>query len=304
MPDLEIDGNRIGIKGKWLKVAAIHEEWWLDTELQDPEVCIDGLKKQTSPALRADIFTFFQQLPGSPPRFSYPMELLSVAAARTMNFKAWWESLPQETRKNVRRSQKRGVVVRTSEFDDDLIRGIASVNNESPRRQGIPNVHYGKSSTQVKKDHESFLDRSEFLCAYLGAEMIGYLKVVYKGDVAAVLNLAVMASHSDKRPGNALITAAVERCEKRKVAYLTYGLFNYGNKQDSPLREFKSRNGFEEFPTPKYYIPLTPWGRVCMKMKIHRGLLGILPSSAITLGISLRKTWYTLRSHYAGVAQR
>jgi hypothetical protein len=118
------------------------------------------------------------------------------------------------------------------------------------------------------------------------------------------LNLAVMASHSDKRPGNALITAAVEHCEKRNVAYLTYGLFNYGKKQDSTLREFKSRNGFEECLTPRYYIPLTPWGRLAMRLGLHRGLLGILPSGAITFAISLRKKWYNFSTRYAGVAQR
>src|SRR5437899_846804 len=129
-------------------------------------------------------------MPGSAPKYPYASEPESVAAARVANFKDWWEKLPQETRKNVRRSQKRGVVVGVKGFDVDLIKGIADVNNESPMRQGRPNTHYGKSLEQVKKDEVSFLDRSDFICAYLGNEVVGFLKLVYRGEVAAILNLA------------------------------------------------------------------------------------------------------------------
>jgi hypothetical protein len=79
------------------------------------------------------------------------------------------------------------------------------------------------------------------------------------------------------------------------VKYVTYGLFNYGNKHDSPLREFKIRNGFGEILVPRYYVPLTAWGAVCMKLKIHRGLLGILPHRVITLGLAARARWNKIR---------
>src|SRR5208283_5155978 len=112
----------------------------------------------------------------------------------------------------------------------------------------------------------------------------------------AILNLAVKASQNDKRPANALIAKAVELCEKRGVCSLTYGMFNYGNKQDSPLREFKSRNGFEEVLTPRYYVPLTGWGRLAMKLGLHRGLLGILPPSVIAWGLNARSRWYHFKN--------
>ncbi len=295
VPALDFRGRSITVKGGLVKIAAIHDEWWLESEIENPEICIKILKEQKSRELRADVFTFSQKMPGSAPKYPYANEPESVAGARVSNFKAWWESLPQESRKNVRRSQKRGVEIGTLEFDDQLLAGIAGVNNESPMRQGKPNAHYGKTLDQVKKDHESFVERSEFLGAYFENEMIGYLKVVYKGDVAAILNLAVKASHSDKRPANALIATAVERCAARQVSYLTYGFFNYGNKRESPLREFKSRNGFEEVLTPRYYVPLTNWGRLALKFNLHRGLLGILPQGLITFSIGARLRWYNFK---------
>ena len=295
VPALDFRGRSITVKGGLVKIAAIHDEWWLESEIENPEICIKLLKEQKSRKLRADVFTFSQKMPGSAPKYPYASEPESVAAARVANFKEWWEKLPQESRKNVRRSQKRGVEIRTLEFDEQLIAGIAGVNNDSPMRQGKANAHYGKSLDQVKKDHESFVDRSEFLCAYFENEMIGYLKVVYKGDVAAILNLAVKASHNDKRPANALISTAVEHCAARQVSYLTYGFFNYGNKKGSPLREFKTRNGFEEVLTPRYYVPLTNWGSLALKLNFHRGLLGILPESWITFGGDARSRWYNFR---------
>lgn len=292
VPALEVSGKTLFVKGRWIKVAAIHDEEWLETELEDPEACVEKLKQQRSNGLRADIFTFAQKLPAIEPRYNYPMNLESLAVARTANFKEWWEKLPQETRKNVRRSQKRGVVVTVREFSDDMVREIVQLNNDSPVRQGRPNNHYGKSFDQVKKDYSSFLDRSDLIGAYLGEELIGLVKVVYRGQIASILQCLPNARHSDKRPANALIAKTVELCEAKGISHLTYGLFHYGNKGDSPLLEFKIRNGFEEMLAPRFYAPLTAWGAFCISSKLHQGLLGIVPPSVISLGIGARAKWY------------
>jgi hypothetical protein len=295
VPALDVDGKTIVVRGKWLKMAVVRSEEWLETELEDPEGCVKKLKEQRPHGLRADIFTFTQKPPTTVAKYEYPVEWDSVAAIRLTSFKEWWESLPQETRKNVRRSQKRGVVVRVRSFDDDLVRELIVLNNDNPMRQGQRNTQYGKAFDQVRKDYSSFLDRSDLVCAYFGDELVGFLKIVYRGEVASILNLIPKTSHFDKRPANALIAKAVELCAAKGVSCVTYGMFNYGNKRDSPLREFKIRNGFEEILVPRFYIPLTMWGALGMKAKLHRGLLGILPHSVITLAIDLRSKWYNFR---------
>ncbi len=220
------------------------------------------------------------------------MELESIAVARIGSFKDWWDGLPQESRKNVRRSQKRGVVISRQDFGDELIRGIADVQNECPVRQGRRYPHYGKTFEQVKRDHSGFIDRSDFICAHFKGELIGFLKVVYRGEVASILQLNSKASHFNKRPANALLAKAVEGCWARGAAYLTYGRFNYGNKGDHSLREFKTRNGFEEMLVPRFYVPLTAWGRLCVRAKLYRGLLEILPHSVIATLVTARAKWY------------
>jgi hypothetical protein len=303
VPALDIGTKAIIVRGKRLKTAIIHDEEWLATEVEDPELCIQKLRAQSAGGLRADIFMFAQKLPATQPKYSYPLEWDSVAAAPTSNFKAWWDSLPQETRKNVRRAQKRGVEIKVQQgLDDKLIQGIAAVNNESPMRQRIPNVHYGKSLEQVWKDQTPFSDRTDFICAYFGEELIGFLRLVYRGEIASILQILPKNAHFDKRPTNALIAKAVELCEAKGISYLTYGMFNYGNKKDSPLREFKIRNGFREILVPRYVVPLTHWGALCVKLNLHRGHLGLLPHSMIVLGGNLRARWYNWKHQSAGVA--
>jgi hypothetical protein len=292
-PALEVDGKTIVVKGKWLKTAMIHDEAWLAEELDDPDACIRDLKERKGRGIRADLFTFSQKPSATEPKHSYQLEWDSVAAIRLDSFDQWWEGLAQEGRKNVRRAQKRGVEIKLCDFDDDLIRAIMDVNNDSPVRQQTPNVHFGKSFEQVRKDHSSFVDRSDFICAYAGSEAIGYAKIVYRGEVASILNFVPKASHQDKRPANAMIAKIVELCEAKGVRVLTYGMFNYGNKRESSLREFKTRNGFEEILVPRFYIPLTALGTLSIRLKVHRGLLAVVPSGVIKLWGSTRALWYS-----------
>ena len=295
VPALEVNGNTIVTRGRWIRVAVIHDEDWLMKDLENPELCVKRLKDHESHRLRADIFTFSQKPLKAHPQYPYHLEWDSVAAVRLTSFKDWWDELPQETRKNVRKSQKLGVEVRVEKLDDDLIRKIVDVNNDSPLRQRTRFVHYGKTFDQVKKDQSTFVGQSDFICAYVRSELIGFLKLVYRGDAASILQFLPKASHYDKKPSNALIAKTVELCEAKGISCLIYGMFNYGNKHDSPLRDFKTRNGFKEILVPRFYIPLTVKGAVCMKLKLHRGVHGILPHSVIALGVSVRARWHNLK---------
>lgn len=288
VPALNVNGKDIILRGEWLKIAFVHAEEWLETEVEDPALCVKALKSERSDGLQADIFTFSQKLPATNRKYSYFMERDSVAAIRVTTFNNWWDNLPQETRKNVRRAEKRGVIVEVKALDAGLLQDLLVLNNDSPVRQGKVFTHYGKTLEQVTKDQEAFLDRCDYICGYVGDELVGVMKLIYRGDVASILTFLPKASHYDKRPANALIAKAVELCEKKQISFLTYGMFNYGNKRDSSLREFKIRNGFEEVLVPRYYIPLTVKGFVSVGLRLHRGLIGLLPNGIITLLLNVR----------------
>lgn len=294
VPVFNIAGNTIVVAGRRLKIAFIPDEEYMGRELQSPKLCIEELTRMQHRGARADLLTFSQRIPNTVPKYDYRTEWDSIAIVGTRSFREWWERLPQGARRDVRRAEKRGVVVKVKQLDDDLIRGIIGVNNDSPVRQNKAFVHFGKTFDQVKYDQSSFLDRSDFICAYVGDELIGFLKVAYNDEVASLVQLLPKASHHDKSPANALLAKAVEVCEARGVSYLTYGKYNYGNKRDSSLRQFKVRNGFAEMLVPRYYVPLSSWGSLNLRLNTHHGLLGILPPIVISWGLRARTKWRTI----------
>jgi hypothetical protein len=162
-------------------------------------------------------------------------------------------------------------------------------------RQGVPNADYGKDFNVVKEEYSSYLDKSEFIGAYLESELIGIIKLVYMGQLASIMQIISKTTHYDKRPTNVLITKTVEVCKAKGISFLIYGKFVYGNKTDSSLTEFKRRNGFEQINFPRYYIPLTLKGKIAIKLNVHVGLLGILPSNVISFLRNLRSKWYNLK---------
>jgi len=291
VPSVQVKGRTIFAAGGWLKMASVRDEPWLDGEaVTDPEAALEKIRHA---GLNADIFTFAQRLPDPKPRFDYPIVWENLAAISTVDCKDWWENrLPQETRKNVRRSVKRGVTVREVEFNDELVKAIVEINNEAPIRQGRPFWHYRKSFDVVKKDYGTLLDRSVYIGAYHGNELIGFIKMIYMGEIAGILQIVCMNRHQDKRPANALVTKAVEMCSGKGLKYLIYGRYVYANNTKSPLTEFKRRNGFQPTLVPRYYIPLTLKGRLAMALGLHLSFKRFIPEKLHYVLGNLRARWY------------
>lgn len=287
VPAVVIEDRTILVLGKWIRIAAVHDENWVEGEIiKDPETAVARLKKDK---LEADLFTFAQRLPDVEPRFQYPMEWDNAAAIPLSTYTDWWENrIPQAARKNVRRSAKRGVVVRTVQLDDQFIQGITDIYNETPVRQGKPFPKYGQDFETVKKDVSQILERSQFIGAYFGNELIGFVKLVYLGRVASILSINSKSQHFDKRPTNALVAKTVEICCEKGMSHLLYGRYAYGKKVSSPLTEFKRRSGFEKILIPRYFIPLTVRGRMILKLNLHLGLVGVLPGGLVDFLVKMR----------------
>ncbi|MGH9489436.1 MAG: GNAT family N-acetyltransferase [Terriglobales bacterium] len=285
VPALAAGNTIVFLRGRRLRTAVIWDEDFAAAAAEAPERWVATLRRRRINGRKADLFTFSQRLPDAERRFPYPFGLVSIAALKLGTFDEWWKGLPQETRKNVRRAERRGVEVRVQRLDDGLVRGIQGVNNECPLVQGKKARFYGKSLAEVAKDQASFPERSWFVCAYHQGELIGYMKIVRCGGFGSVLGTLTRPSHADKRPANAILARAVRLCTDEGLEYLVYGQLNYGNKKEGSLREFKLRNGFAEFLVPRYYVPLTLRGRLALRMGLHKGLLGILPPWAIQFAL-------------------
>ena len=175
-------------------------------------------------------------------------------------------------------------------FDDDLVRGITAIFNESPFRQGKPFWHYGKDFDTVKKEMSLDLDRSEFIGAYQNGELIGIVKLLYAEKIAEPTIIVSKTKYQKKYVSNALIANSVEMCAMRGIPYLKYGPWWRGSMAD-----FLRRHGFERMQVPRYYVPLTTKGKMIIGFRLHRGIKQMLPESLIIRLINLRTKWYLRR---------
>jgi len=275
-----------------VRIATIRDEEWIEGEpIAEP----DSLVRSLRGAAQADIFSFARPLQACEPCYPFHFEWDNVAAAKLTEFALWWESLPQESRKNVRRSQRRGVIVSRVSFDDQFVRGICNIYNETPIRQSRKFWHYGKSFDQVKAANATYSDRSEFIGAFLGDDLIGFIKFVTVNNVARIMQILSMEAHTDKRPTNALLAKAVEICCEKRATHLVYGKYVYGRKETSPVTEFKRRNGFERLNFPRYYIPLTRLGAFALRCGLHRGIAQFVPENITNVFLAARAALYRRR---------
>ncbi len=282
-----LNDREIVVAGRWLKIASVRDEELVEGGVvPDAHSFIPSLKQSKG---RADIFSFPQNVDEVTPKYEFPFEWDNAAVASTRDYTDWWEKrLPQETRKNVRRAQKKGVEVRLVKYDDELVRGLKEIYDETPVRQGDRFPHYGKELEVVRRENGTYLERCEYLGAFFEGKLIGFMRFVYVDHVARIMQILASVAHHDKRPMNAMIAKAMEVCHERGISCLVYSKFRFGNKKNSPLAEFKKRNGFEEVLFPRYYVPLTWKGWLAVRLKLHRGLLGLLPSAVIDWALRLR----------------
>lgn len=301
VPAHEVDGALVVVSGRAVRLAAVRDEEWLDeSPIRDAARFIAQLR---ATGLRADVLSFGTGPALAGANVAVPgavVETDNVAVIDTSDFKAWWDSLPQEARKNTRRAAKRGVVVTEAVFDDRLVRGIQAIYDEAPIRQGRRFWHYGKDLETVRRENGTYLERSTFLVAQLGDEIIGFMKWVRVGSVARIMQILCLNRHQDKRAIIALIAKAAEVCHARGLQYLVYGKYTYGSKGDSSITEFKRRLGFTQLDYSCCHVPLSAWGRLALRLDLHRGVIGLIPASVQLRLLRWRAAWYQRKARGAG----
>jgi hypothetical protein len=284
-----VSTREVSVRGRLLRIARIAEGYEF---LDDPESFRAELRRAGP---RADLLTFIQRLSETSPKYSYPMEWENLAAVRVTTFEAWFmKQINKKTRNMIRKGEKSGITVREVPFDDEFVRGIQSINDESPVRQGRPFLHYRDDLETVRRENGTFRDRTAFIGAFLEGEMIGYIKLVSEecGKQAGLMQILSMIRHRDKAPNNMLIAHAVRSCAERGIPYLWYAHYTYRNKGENSLRDFKENNGFVQIDIPRYHVPLSAWGRIALRARLHHGVADRLPQSMLDRMRGLRDRWH------------
>ena len=288
---MRVRDTEIKIAGRFLRVARLDAEKFQFLE-EEPDRVVEGLRGS---GVRIDLFTFLQKLSDPKPDLAYPMEMDNFAAIPISTFENWWtKQIGFKARNKAKQAEKKGVVLREVPFSDGLIHGIWKIYNECPIRQGRRFSHYGKDLQRVHQDEATYLDKSVFIGAFLGDELIGFIKMVWDESrtQAGLMNIVSLIKERDKAPSNALVAHAVKACASRGISYLTYSNFSYGKKQSDSLSDFKERNGFQRFEVARYFVPITPLGNLALRFGLHHRLSERIPESLAEKLRELREAWY------------
>ena len=192
MEDREL---QIRVEGNLLRVARLDAELYQFTS--NPEALVERLRASGE---RIDIFTFQQGLPETAPRYPYHMEWDNLAVLKVSTFENWWNHQIRSTGRNrARQAEKKGIILREVPFDEDLVRGIWGIFNESPVRQGRRFRHYGKDMETVRRLVGTYLEYSTFIGAFRGEELIGFIKMVadQTGVQAGLMNILSKVQYKD-----------------------------------------------------------------------------------------------------------
>jgi hypothetical protein len=287
---MEINGKRIIIEGRVPRIARLEQE--LCEDAGDPEILVNVLRKTAG---GPDILTFPQHLPDLEPKYAYRMELDSIAALPIKSYSFWWEKqIERAARNKVRKAQKKGVVVRSTDFDDRLVHGMTSIFNETPIRQGRRFLHYGKDFETIKRQFSRFLFREEIFGAYLGEELVGFIMLANAGKYAFLGQIISKIAYRDLAPTNAVLAKEVERCAEKGFPHLVYAYW-----LDDSLGDFNRSNGFQRFDLPRYFVPLTPRGKLALTLGFQRGWKASVSKQLRKPLIKLRRRWYDVRCRLA-----
>ena len=142
---VDICGQTYAIANGPVTVMGLEDDWFED--VNDPEMVIEVLKE--SSGFKPDIFTFWQRLPDVEPKHSFHIEWEEMAVLPIKSYDHWWNhQIKSRTRTQIRKAEKEGLVVKEASYNDDFVRGMTAIFNESAHaagskilalRKGFPN---------------------------------------------------------------------------------------------------------------------------------------------------------------------
>ena len=266
---LTLAGQTFVVDGGIVSTMRLEEEWYED--LRDPVEAVRLLSASNAPP--ADLFTFWQRVPDVEPRFPFRTEWEELAVLRIQSYEHWWtKQLKPQARNKARKAEKAGVIVKEVGFDDEFVKGMTAIFNESPVRQGRLFWHYGKSVETVKEQFSRCIFRERMIGAYFQGQMIGFVMLANAGRFAIPGQIIASIHHRDKGTSNALLAKAVELCVQQGLDRLVYMYWG-----DDSLADFKRSCGFEPVRVPRYWIPLTQRGKLALAIGLHRGWKAMIP---------------------------
>ena len=275
-----INKTEISVSGRMVRIARVRHEWF--EFLDNPPAFIEELRR----ADVADVATFLQEAHVERPTWSYLQQTTHASVLSFKNFDDWWKGLKDKARNQARKAQKTGVELRPARLDDDFLRGVKAIYDESPLRQGRKFTHYGKDLAEIREDLSSFPECTTFTGAYHDGRLIGFVKLFEGNRIMRIVHIIATFADRDKCPMDALMVRAVEMAGQKGIFHLHYGDWAHGG-----LGAFRLKYGFERHDCPRYFVPLNGRGALSLKLGLHRRFRDRIPQIWKTRAAGLRGKW-------------
>jgi len=102
VPGMSVQDSLVVIKGRFLRIARVFDEYWLEKKsLPDPLKVIETLQNFNH---RPDIFTFSQRVPDANPKYDFHVEWDNYAVIHLDSFENWFnKQISSAARRNIRK---------------------------------------------------------------------------------------------------------------------------------------------------------------------------------------------------------
>ena len=279
---VRVDAQTFAVERGALTIVRPEDEWFDD--VTDAPRVVAALRDS---GVKADLFTFWQRIPHHAQAHAYATEQEGWAVLAVSTYDHWWNhQIKSRVRSQIRKAQKEGRVVKEVPFDDEFVRGMTEIFNESPVRQGRRFWHYGKDFDTVKAQFSRFTYRERMIGAYFNDTLVGFVMLANAGRFALAGQIIASLHHRDKQPNASLVAKAVELCQEQGLDHLVYGYWT----EDS-LSEFKRRCGFEPVQVPRYHVSLSWKGSVALRCGLHHGWKHWIPERIKQPLKQARRAW-------------
>ena len=186
------------------------------------------------------------------------------------------------------------MTLREVPFGDALVKGIWAIYNGTPLRQGRRFPHYGKDIETVHREEATHLDRSVFMGAYYGDQLVGFVKLVADDTrtQTGLINIVSLIRHRDKAPPT---PCWHERYRLALPRHPVSCLLEVRLREEAARhpQRLSERNGFSRVDVPRYHVPLTRLGWLALRSGLHHRLAEHIPASLAAKLRDIRAAWHS-----------
>ena len=145
---VELLGQTFVIEGGALTRVSLEDEWFEDIDDSAGASVAACSRARQHPTCSPSGSACRTSEPGTT---SIP-EWEEIAVLPIQSYEHWWKNqIKSRVRNQIRKAEKDGLMVKEVAYDDEFVKGMTAIFNESPVRQGRPFWHYGKSFETVKR---------------------------------------------------------------------------------------------------------------------------------------------------------